>query len=188
MKLVCHLVILVFSFVAFTSRSQDQENNKGGGGAALSMSASAKPASIIALSTNSHNAKVSETDSTSMGIVRVNLQNSDSADIVKQTQDGTLFLNRIEIFVRFSGFKQETATVRITVTSVDDSTSGQAVREGSSPEAVNSILDNQIIEVQGVKSGERIVRYVGFLVGGDIGLGAGKTPLGAVVKYQITHP
>jgi hypothetical protein len=168
--------------------SQGQENDKGAGGAALSISATAKPASIIALSTNSKNAEVSETNSTTVGIVRVNLQNPYRADIVKQTPDGTLFLNRIEIFVRFSGFEQETATVLITVTRVDDSTSGQAVREGASPEGSNSILDKQIIEVQGVKSGERIVRYVGFLVGGDIGAVAGKTPLGAVVRYQITHP
>lgn len=190
MKLVCHLVIFLFSFFAFTSRLQGQENDKGAGGSALSISATAKPASIIALS-NSNNAEVSETDSTTMGIVRVTLQNpgsAASADIVKQTADGTLFLNRIEIFVRFSGFKQETATVRIRVTSVDDSTSGQAVREGASPEASKRILAKQIIEVPGVKSGDRFVRYVGFLVGGDLGVVAGKTPLRAVVSYEITHP
>ena len=186
MKHVCHLVILVFSFFACTSDSQGQEKDKGAGGAALSISATAKPASIIALSTNSNNAEVSETNSTTVGIVRVSLQNPGSADIVKQIPDGTLFLNRVEIFVRFSGFKQETATVLITVTSVDDSTSGQAVWEGASPEASKRILAKQIIQVQGVRSGERLVRYVGFLVGGDIV--AGKTPLGAVVRYEITHP
>ena len=188
MKLVCHLVILLFSFFAYTSRSQAQENNNGAGGAALSITATARPASIIALSTNSDSAKVSETNSTSVGMVRVSLQNPERADIVKQTSDGALFLNRIELLVRFSGFDQETATVLITVASVDDSTSGKAVREGASPEASKGILAKHVIELQGVKSGERIVRYVGFLVGGELGSATEKMPLGAVVSYEITHP
>ena len=188
MKLLCHLVIFLCAFLAFTSPLQGQENGHGNGGAALSMSATAGPAAIIALSSSSNNAAVSETNSPDLGLVRVNLQNLDGADILKQTPEGTLVLNRIEINVRFSGFRQETATVLITVISVDAPTSGQAVREGSSPEAAKEIVAQQIIEIRGVKSGDRIVRYIGFLVGGDVGSLAGASPPKAVVSYQITHP
>ena len=104
---------------------------------------------------------------------------------MRQTPDGTLVLNRIEIFVRFSGYKQETATLLITVPSGEDSTGGSGVWEGASPEACERILAKQIIEVRGVKSGERIVRYIGFLVGGAVGE---KTSLGAEVRYEIAAP
>ena len=191
MKPVCHLVILLLSFCAFTSRSEGQENDKGAGAAALSMTATAKPASIIALSTNPNNAEVSITNSNSVGIVRVALPDpglADRTDVVRQTPDGTLFLNRIEIFIRFSGFKEETATLQITLASGDDSTSRQALRECASPEACKGILPKQVIEVRGVKSGDKIVRYIGFLVGAESGLEAGKAPLGAEVRYEITSP
>jgi len=188
MKLVCHLVILLFSFCAFTSRLQAQENDKSAG-AGLSIRATAKPVSIIALSTNPTNAELSVTNLNAVGIVRLSLRNPENADIVRQTADGTVFLNRIEIFVRFSGYQQETATVQITLNSLDDSTKGPSVQEGASPEASQRLLPKRVIEVQGVKSGERIVRYVGFLVSDDIGVAvAGRTSLEASVKYEIAHP
>jgi hypothetical protein len=187
MKLLCHLIILLFSFCAFTSNSQAQENDTSAGVAALSIRATATPASIIQLSANPNNTAVSATNSSSAGTVRVSLRDAD-ADIVRQTADGTLYLNRVEIFVRFSGFSQETANVLVMVAGVDDSTSGQALREGATPETSNSILTKQTIEVRGVKSGETIVRYIGFLVSGDSGRGTAPTPLGAEVRYQITAP
>ena len=187
MKLVCHLVIVVLSFFAFTSRSYGQEQNKDTGMAALTISAYAKPASIIGISSDSKNVEVLQTNSTTAGLVKVNLHSPDTADLVKQTPDGTLFLNRIEIFVRFSGFEQETATVLITVMSVDDPIFGQALREGESAVAPHRIFNEHIVEVQGVKSCDRIVRYIGFLIDDDVATAQAKTTLQAVLKYEITH-
>jgi hypothetical protein len=188
MRVVRHLVILLFSLLAFTSRSQGQENDKTTRGAALSITATAIPASIIALSTNPENSEVSVTNLTTAGVVRLKLLDPNGPDVVEQTSEGTLFLNRVEIFVRFSGYRKETAAILITVSSIDDATSGQALREGASPEASKRILPKDIIKVREVKSGQKIVRFVGFLVGRVGGALPEKMSLGAEVRYEITPP
>jgi hypothetical protein len=188
MKLVSHLAVLLFSFLAFTSRSNGQENDKSMRGIALSITATAVPASNIVLSINPNNTQVSVINSTTAGLVRLKLLDANASDVVEQTSEGTLFLNRVEIFVRFSGYRKETAAILITVSSIDDATSGQALREGSSPEASKTILANETIKVPGVKSGQKIVRYFGFLVPRLGRAVPEKSSLGAEVRYEITHP
>ena len=186
MKHLCHLVIIVCSTCIFASPSLGQQGN-GGAASLLSLSANVTPASILELSSKSNNAEVITTDSTIVRSVRVSLQDPDVADVVKQTGDGTLVLTRIEMLVRFSGYKEETATVVITVTDADNSVSRDSLREGATEETTDHLSSEQI-KLEGIRSGARIVRYVGFLTRPKGFVATNKTHFGAVLTYQIIHP
>ena len=187
MKRVCQVGILVFSFCVFASTSLGQQPNNGGAGALLSLRANVTPASILELASGSTNAEVLDSNSTTARSVRVTLQNPDVADLIKETELGTLFMTRIEIFVRFSGFKEETATVLISVADIENSISAEAIREGVDEKNFR-ITPGQIIRIEGVRSGARMVRYVGFLVERNDLVATQKTHLKAVVTYEIAHP
>jgi hypothetical protein len=187
MKHVCHLVIIVCSTCVLASTSLGQQQNNGARGTGLSLRANVTPASIIELSSNSNNAEIVETNLTTVRSVRVRLLNPDMADIVKQTEVGTLYLTRIEILVRFSGYEKETATVLIT-SDADNSMSREALREGAGDDTSHRLAPGQTIELEGIRSGARIVRYVGFLMKPGTVADTEKTHFTAVLTYKITHP
>jgi len=185
MKLVWHLVILgsLVSGCAPTSLGQ-KPGSEGGRGAGLTLSANVTPASILELSSKSNYIEELKTTSTTECVLRVALANAETSDLVKQTPAGTLLMIRVEFLARFSGFKEETATVLITVISVDDKSGHQTLAEGTSTESFKTLQQGQAIKLGGVRSGARIVRYVGFLVDETV-RAAEKNGLGATLKYEI---
>jgi len=104
-----------------------------------------------------------------------------------QTAAGRFLMTRVEFLVRFSGFKEETATVVITVTAVDDKGAHLSLAEGASPESFRTLQPRQVIKLERVRSGERIVRYVGFLVDETLSEGSQKNGLGAALTYELIH-
>ena len=187
MKLVWHLVILgsLVSVCASTSLGQTPDSVRRGAG--LTLSANVTPASIIQLSSKSNYIEELETPSNTMCALRVVLADSETADLVKQTAAGTLVMTRVEFLVRFSGFKDETATMVITVTAVADKSGRLSLTEGTSEAGLRRLQLGQVIKVEGVRSGERIVRYVGFLVDQTVSGAAQMNGRGAVLSYELTH-
>ena len=187
MKLVWHLVILgsLFSVCASTSLGQTPDSVPRGAG--LTLSANVIPASIIQLSSKSNYIEELETPSNTMCALRVVPADSETADLVKRTAAGTLVMTRVEFLVRFSGFKDETATIVITVTAVDDKSGRLSLTEGMSGASVRRLQLGQVIKVEGVRSGERIVRYVGFLVDETVSGAPQKNGGGAALTYELIH-
>lgn len=183
MKLVWQLVLLgtLVSVCGSTSLGQ----NPGGEGrrAGLTLRANVTPASILELSSESNNIQELKTMSTAVRVIRVDRANAETFDLVKQTPAGTLLMTRVEFLVRFSGFKQETATLLITATSVDED-GHQSLIEGSSEESLKSLQPGQTIKIEGVRSGTRIVRYVGFLVDGTVETSE-NNGAGATLRYEL---
>jgi hypothetical protein len=187
MKLVWHLVILgsLVSVCASTSVGQTPDSVRRGAG--LNLSANVTPASIIELSSKSNYIEELETASNTMCALRVVLADSETADLVKQTAAGTLVMTRVEFLVRFSGFKDETATIVITVTAFDDESGRLSLREGTSEASLRNLQLGQVIKVEGVRSGERIVRYVGFLMDETVSGAPQKNDRGAALTYELIH-
>lgn len=187
MKLVWHLVILgsLVSLCASTSLGQTPDRVERGAG--LTLSANVTPASIIQLSSKSNYIEELETSSNTRCALRVTLADSETADLVKQTAAGTLVMTRVEFLVRFSGFKDETARMVITVTGVDDKSGRLSLTEGTSGASLRRLQPGQVIKVEGVRSGERIVRYVGFLVDEKVGGDPQKNDRGGVLTYELIH-
>jgi hypothetical protein len=121
-----------------------------------------------------------------MCALRVVLADSETADLVKQTAAGTLVMTRVEFLVRFSGFKDETATIVITVTALDNG-GRLSLIEGSNEASSRKLQLGQVIKVEGVRSGERIVRYVGFLVDETVSGAPQKNGRGAALTYELSH-
>jgi hypothetical protein len=96
-------------------------------------------------------------------------------------------MTRVEFLVRFSGFKEETSTIVITVTAVDDKSGHLSLAEGASPESFRTLQPGQVIKLERVRSGARIVRYVGFLVDETVSEGSQKNGLGAALTYELIH-
>src|SRR3954465_3703631 len=162
MKLVWHIVILVCLVLVCASASLAQQSGAGGGGAALSLSANVTTASILEVASKSNYIEEVETTSAAVRTLRVTPLNSQAADLVKETAAGTLLMARVEFLVRFSGYKEETATVLITV-GPNDASSNLSLSEGSGEDTLKVVAPGQVIKIEGVRSGSRIVRYVGFL-------------------------
>jgi hypothetical protein len=186
MKLVWHLVILGSLVCVCTSTSLGQKPGSEGRGAGLTLSANVTPASIFELSSKSDYIEELKTISPTVSVLRVVLANADTSDLVKQTSAGTLFMTKVEFLVRFSGFKDETATVLITVTALDDNTGHYSFTEGTSEESFKSLQAGQVMKLEGVRSGTRIVRYVGFLADETVQAGE-KNGVGATVTYELIH-
>jgi hypothetical protein len=185
MKLVWHLVILGSLISGCPSISLGQKpGSDGGRGAGLTLSANVTPASILELSSQSKYIEELKTTSSTVCVLRVVLANVETSDLVKQMPAGTLLMTRVEFLARFSGFKEETATVLITVTSVDDKSGRQTLTEGTSKESFKTLQQGQAIKLGGVRSGARIVRYIGFLVDETV-TDAEKNNLRATLKYEI---
>jgi len=187
MKLVWHLVILgsLVSVCASTSLGQTPDSVERGAG--LTLSANVIPASIIQLSSKSNYIEELETPSNTMCALRVVLADSETADLLKQTAAGKLIMTRVEFLVRFSGFKDETATMVITVTAVDDKGGRLSLTEGTSEASLRTLQLGQILKVEGVRSGERIVRYVGFQVDRTVRSSPEKNGAGASLTYELIH-
>jgi hypothetical protein len=96
-------------------------------------------------------------------------------------------MTKVEFLVRFSGFKEETSTVVITVTAVDDKSGHLSLVEGASQESFRTLQPGQVIKLERVKSGARIVRYVGFLVDETVSEDSQKNGLGASLTYELIH-
>jgi hypothetical protein len=186
MKLVWHLVILGSLVSVCASISLGQTDSEGRG-AGLALSANVTPASIIQLSSKSNNIEELETPSNTLCALRVVLADSETGDLVKRTAAGTLVMTRVEFLVRFSGFKDETATMVITVTAVDDESGRLSLTEGTSEASLRRLQLGQVIKVEGVRSGERIVRYVGFLVDETVSGVPRKDGRGAALTYELIH-
>jgi hypothetical protein len=185
MKLVWHLVMLgsLVSVCASPSLGQTPDSvNRSGG---LTLSAKVMPASILELSSKSNDIEELETSSTTVCALRVVLANSRTADLVKQTTAGRLLMTRVEFLVRFSGFKEETSTVVITVNAVDDKSGQLLLAEGAGPESFRTLQPGQVIKLERVRSGARIVRYVGFLVDETVSEGSQNNGLRAVLTYEL---
>lgn len=187
MKLVWHLVILGSLVSVCASTSLGQTPDSVGRGAGLTLSANVTPASIIQFSSKSNYIEELETPSNRMCALRVVLADLETADLVKQTAAGTLVMTRVEFLVRFSGFKDETAKMVITVTSVDDKSGRLSLTEGASEASLRRLQLGQVITVNGVRSGDRIVRYVGFLVDETPGGVPQKNDRGAALTYELIH-
>jgi len=187
MKLVWHLVILgsLVSVCASTSPGQTTDSVRRGAG--LTLTANVTPASIIQLSSKSNYIEELEAPSNTLYALKVVLADSETADLVKQTAAGTLVMTRVEFLVRFSGFKDETATMVITVTDIDDKSGRLSLTEGASEASLRRFQLGQVIKVEGVRSGERIVRYVGFLVDETVSGAPQTTGGGAVLTYELIH-
>ena len=187
MKLVWHLVILgsLVSVCASTSLGQTPDSVQRGAG--LTLSANVIHASIIQLSSKSNYIEELETPSSRMCALRVVLADSETADLVKQTAAGTLVMTRVEFLVRFSGFKDETATMVITVTAVDDKGGRLSLTEGTSEASFRTLQLGHVLKVEGVRSGERIVQYVGFQVDGTVRSSPEKNGAGASLTYELIH-
>src|SRR4030095_14447256 len=164
MKLVWHLVILGSLVSVCDSASLGQKPGSERRGAGLTMRANVTPAAILELSSESNYIEELKTTSTTVQVIRAVRAKAETADLVQRAPAGTILMTRVEFLVRFSGFKQETATVLITATSVDDKSRHQSLIEGSSEETFKSLQPGQSIKLEGVTSGARFVRYVGFLV------------------------
>jgi len=187
MKLVLHLVILGSLVSVCASTSQGQKPDSVSRGAGLTLSANVIPASILELSSKSNNIEELETTSTTVCALRLVLANSQTADLVKQTTAGRLLMTKVEFLVRFSGFKEETSTVVITVTAVDDKSGHLSLVEGASQESFRTLQPGQVIKLERVRSGARIVRYVGFLVDETVSEDSQKNGLGAALTYELIH-
>jgi len=187
MKLVWHLVILGSLVCVCGSTSLGQKPDSVSRGAGITLSANVIPASIIELSSKSNYIEELEPTSTTVCALRVVLNDSQTADLVKQTTAGRLLMTRVEFLVRFSGFKEETSTVVITVTGVDDKSGHLSLAEGSSQESFRTLQPGQVIKLERVRSGDRIVRYVGFLVDETVSEGSLKNGLGATLTYELIH-
>jgi len=187
MKLVWHLASLgsLVSVCAYTSLGQKPDSVSRGTG--MTLSANVIPASILEVSSKSNYIEELETTSTTVCALRVVLANSWTADLVKQTTAGRLVMARVEFLVRFSGFKEETSTVVITVTAVDDKSGRLSLAEGASQESFRTLQPGQVIKLERVRSGERIVRYIGFLVDETLTEGSQKNGLGAVLTFELIH-
>jgi len=187
MKLVRHLVMLGSLVCVCASTSLGQKPDSVSRGAGLTLSANVIPASILELSSKSNYIEELETASTTVRALRVLLANSQTADVVKQTTAGRFLMTRVEFVVRFSGFKEETATVVINVTAVDDQSGHLLLAEGDSQESFRTLQPGQVIKLERVRSGERIVRYVGFLLDDTASESSQKNGLGAVLTYEVIH-
>jgi len=187
MKLVWHFVILgsLVSVCAATSLGQTPDSVRRGAG--LTLSANVTPASIIQLSSKSSYIEELETPSNTLCALKVVLADSATADLMKQTAAGTLVMTRVEFLVRFSGFKDETATMVITVTAVDDKSGRLSLTEGTSEASLRRLELGHVVKVEGVRSGERVVRYVGFLVDETVSSTPQKNGRGAALTYELIH-
>jgi hypothetical protein len=96
-------------------------------------------------------------------------------------------MTRVEFLVRFSGYNEETAALVITVTAVDDRSGLLSLAEGASQESFRTLQPGQVIKLEGVRSGARIVRYVGFMVDDTVSEASQKNGLGAVLRYELIH-
>jgi len=184
MKLVWHLVILGSLVSICDSTSLGQKPGSEGRGAGLTLSANVTPAAILELSSESNYIEEVKTTSPTVRVIRIVHAKAETSDLVKQTAADTILMTRVEFLVRFSGFKQETATVLITATSVDDESRHRSLIEGSSEETFKSLQPGQSIKLEGVRSGARIVRYVGFLVDGTVEARE-KNGAGATLTYEL---
>jgi len=187
MKLVWRLVILGSLVSVCASTSLGQQPDSVSRGAGLTLSANVVPASILELTSKSNYIEELETTATTVCALRVVLANSQTADLVKQTTEGRLLMTRVEFLVRFSGFKEETSTVVITVTGVDDKSGLLLLTEGASQESFRTLQPGQVIKLERVRSGARIVRYVGFLVDETASEGSLKDGFGASLKYELIN-
>ena len=185
MKLVWRLVILGSLVSVCVSTSVGQKPEGVGRGAGLTLSANVIPASIVEVSSKSNYIEELETSSPAVCALRVVLANSQTADLVKQTTAGRFIMTRVEFLVRFSGFKDETATFVITVTAVDDKNGHLSLAEGATQESFRTLDQGQVIKLEGVRSGARIVRYVGFLVDETISDSRQNNGLGATLTYEL---
>jgi hypothetical protein len=184
MKLVWHFVILVCLVYVCASSSLAQQLETRGGGAVLSLTANVTTASILELSSKSKYVEEIETTSPAVRTVRVTLPDAQTADLVKETAAGTLVMARVELLVRFSGYKEETATVLISLAGVYDGSGRDLLKEGDPEGTLNTLAPGAIIKVQGVRSGSRIVRYIGFVVDAK---SSPKNALAAGVTYELVH-
>jgi hypothetical protein len=185
MKLVWHLVILVCLVLVCASVSLAQQSSAGGGGAVLSLSANVTTASILEVSSKSDYIEEVETTSPAVRTLRVTLLNSQAAGLIKETPAGTLLMAKVEFLVRFSGYKEETATVLITVGPTDASSSLSLI-EGRGEETLKAIALGQVIKIEGVRSGSRIIRYVGFRRKKTNSVTPNEN-LSAQLTYELTH-
>ena len=187
MKLVWHLVILGSLVSVCASTSPAQTPDSGGRGAGLTLRANVIPASILELSSTSNYIEELETTSATVRTVRVALANSETADVVKATTDGRFLMTKVEFLVRFSGYKEETATVLITVAAVDDKSGHVSLAEGDSEQNFRILQPGEVLKLEGLTSGARIVRYVGFFVDDTATEASQKTGIGAALRYELVH-
>ena len=184
MKLVWHLVILVCLVFVCASASLAQQSGAGGGGAVLSLSANVTTASILEVTSKSNYVEEIETTSPSIRTLRFPLPNLQTADLVKETAAGTVVIARVEFLVRFSGYKEETATILITAGR--NQTSIESLREGGGEELLKPIAPGQVIQIDGVRSGSKIVRYIGFLIN-KADSATQSANLSASLTYELIH-
>jgi hypothetical protein len=164
-----------------------QEPDSARRGAGLTLSANVTPASILEISSKSNYIEQLDAVSTSVCALRVVLPNSETADVVKQTAGGRLLMTRVEFLIRFSGFKEETATVVITVPTFDEQNAHLSLVEGTSEEGFKTLQPGQVIKFEGLRSGARIVRYIGFLVDETTSGASQNKPLQAAVTYELIN-
>jgi len=181
MKLVWHLVILVCLIFVCASASLAQEPGGRRGGAVLSLSANVTPASIIEVSSKSNCIEEVETTSPAVRTIGLSPQNLKTAEFKKETPAGTLIIARVEFLVRFSGYKEETATIL-----VRGGSNSESLKEGDGENTLNAIAPGQLIRIEGVRSGSRIIRYIGFLLN-KADLVTEHLDLTAHLTYELTH-
>lgn len=157
------LLICLF-WPSVSARAQDSIKEPARSAPALTITAYARPALIAQIYDSQGRL---ENSVTSLGSVEKSVLTFDvwnDPDLTLKTPEGFLYLRRIEIAVRFSGFRSEMGRINLSAPGPPQSATTTLV-EGPSPESVLPIDPNRRKLVSdAMRTGNRFVRYVGFFV------------------------
>ena len=157
------LLICLF-WPAIIVRAQDSIREPARSAPALALTAYVRPALIAQIYDSQGHL---ENSATSLGGALESVLTFDGRsdyDLTLKTPEGYLYLRKIEIELRFSGFGSEMGSIYVSANRPPQGASTTLV-EGSSPESVLPVDPNERrLLSDAMRSGNRFIRYVGFFV------------------------
>ena len=154
---------------------------------ALTITAHVQPALIAQVFDSQGHLENSVTSLGSAGKSFLTIDSWTDPDLTVETSSGFVYLRRVEIAVRFAGFRSEIGTITLNVEGSSDSPAAIWV-EGPSPDSVLPIDANgPKLVSDSMRSGSRFVRYIGVLMRSPADLNRSKLPKSRV-RYEVGLP
>ena len=178
------LLVCLF-WPAIIVRAQDSIKEPARSAPALALTAYVRPALIAQIYDSQGHL---ENSATSLGGALesvLTLGGRSDYDLTLKTPEGYLYLRKIEIEMRFSGFRSEMGSIYV---SANRPPQWPTLVEGSSPESVLPVDPNERRLISdAMRSGNRFIRYVGFFVPTPLDLSSLK-PTQCQLRYEVGVP
>ena len=180
------LLLCLFG-LSFSASAQDSSKDLTRSASAITITAYVKPALIAQIYDSQGRLENSATRIGGIEKAVLTLDASTNPELTLKTVKGFLYLRRIEIAVRFSGFKSELGMINLSG-HLPPGSATMSLVEGSSPDSVIPVeLNNPKLVSDTMRTGNRNIRYVGFLSRLPVDLSAFR-PESFQLRYEISFP